>query len=261
MTIDTIAITGSTDFSYTFTGSSSIPVGTSRNVLVSFLPTTSGSITGNLIITFEDGVESASVSLGGGGVYGSVAPSAHAFPFVFAGNNTTQNIQITNNGTVPLPVNSLAMGGAHASSFVILNETLSGTTLGISSSSTVTVQYVPSTSSASEVTLLGELKLVLDVAAGFPAGQYPAIDITGTTQKKPSAKLQFEASSGNWQDVTGPYDFGEVFNECNASGSSCGSVVDKTVKLRILNDYVASSNYGGDLVLSKFCFQSGSTYA
>ena len=165
-------------------------------VLVSFLPTTSGSITGNLTVTFEDGVESASVSLGGAGVYGSVAPSAHSFPFVYAGNNTTQNIQVTNNGTVSLPVVSLAMGGAHASSFVILDESLSGTTLGIGSSSTVTVQYVPSTSSASQVTLLGELKLVLDVASGFPAGQYPKIDINGTTQKKPSAKLQFETASG-----------------------------------------------------------------
>jgi hypothetical protein len=143
----TLAITGvsiSGDFSQTNTCGSSVAVGASCDISVTFEPTTSGTRTGTLTITDNANPTTQAVSLTGTGTGGpavSLSPASLTFASEAVGTGSTpQSFTLTNTGTSTLTMTSVAISGDFSQTNTC------GSSVGAGASCSVSVTFKPSAS-------------------------------------------------------------------------------------------------------------------
>jgi hypothetical protein len=143
----TLAITGvsiSGDFSQTNTCGSSVAVGASCDISVTFEPTASGTRTGTLTITDNANPTTQAVSLTGMGTGGpavSLSPASLTFASEAVGTGSTpQSFTLTNTGTSTLTMTSVAISGDFSQTNTC------GSSVGAGGSCSVSVTFKPSAS-------------------------------------------------------------------------------------------------------------------
>lgn len=144
----------SSDFLETDTcQSGSIAAGSSCTIAVSFRPTTTGAISGTMLIKANVYGGQLNVTLNGTGTTSgsmTVAPVSLTFGSV-AVNTTSAALQVmaTNSGTTSVAISSAVL----TTPFVLSSDSCSGTTLAASSSCQMKVEFAPTTSGAASGTL------------------------------------------------------------------------------------------------------------
>lgn len=187
--IATIELTGSSDFTYEMEGENLIEDGASRQINISFLPTSLGTINGSMNIAFEGGVAPESLDLVGTGAYGALSGEDVDFGFVFVGNQAAQDLVLTNTSEFDLPISTLQIVGTHTSSFEVTGQTLEGTTLTAGASSTVSIRFTPDSLSATQTNLAADLKININAGPNYPDVGHPRVSLGGTTQLPPEVEL------------------------------------------------------------------------
>jgi hypothetical protein len=139
LNIASIEVTG--DFARTTTCGTTLETRANCNISVSFSPTALGARSGTLVITSDSLNSPISIALSGTGVASpAVTLSKTALSFVStgaAGTNLVQTVTLTNSGTAPLNLTSIAASG----DFSVDNNCGAG--LGAGGSCTLTVTFRP----------------------------------------------------------------------------------------------------------------------
>ena len=145
-----------------------LAAGQSATMSVTFSPSASENITGNITIMSSQGA-SAVVSVSGTGVQPAltVTPSSASFGNVTVGSPATQSIQVANSGTGSLTISQVSVGGTGFS----LGTLTLPITLTAGKSTTFNVQFAPASAGAAT----GSVTIVSN-APNSPA----AIALTGT---------------------------------------------------------------------------------
>jgi hypothetical protein len=140
MSITSIAVNN--DFSQTNNCGSSLAVGGSCVITVTFTPTVVWSRGGSVLITDNSYTGSTQVILltgmGNSGANGTLSPATLSFGKVNIGTNSaTKNVTLTNTGTAALNINSIIATGDYEQTNTC------GPTLNVGSSCTVSVTFTP----------------------------------------------------------------------------------------------------------------------
>lgn len=128
-----------------------IAIGGTCTITVSFTPTSTGTITGNIVIE-SDAINEPSISMEGVGINLDLSPNASLstteldFDIQLIGTSSEpHSITITNTGSSPLDVDSVLFSGDHPSSY-FLTDTCSNTSVGIDKSCIIEVTFTPTVS-------------------------------------------------------------------------------------------------------------------
>jgi hypothetical protein len=123
----------------------SIPVGQSITVKIQFAPTTTGAISGSIVITSTAANPTLTIPLSGSGVTTqaqlTISPSPVAFNSVNVGSNSTQTVTLTNAGNAALNITGVSITGTGYT----MNLT-APTTISAGANSKFTVTFTPTSS-------------------------------------------------------------------------------------------------------------------
>jgi hypothetical protein len=166
------------------TCTTSLPVGSSCTLSVSFKPTATGVQTATISATDNAAGSPQSVTLSGtGGTASSstltLTPASITFPATISGTTSdAQLVTLTNSGTTAITFSSILLGGTNPTSFIELSNC--GTSLAANTSCTLYVAFKPTTTGA-----LSSKVTITDNAAGSPQ----SVTLIGTGTTAPSVKL------------------------------------------------------------------------
>ena len=180
LTITSIAVTGtnSSDFTDTNTcpaSSATLAAGASCTISVTFTPTATGSRTAGVSITDDAAGSPQSVSLTGTGVVAAVTLSPFTLTFtgqLITTTSAAQTVTLTNSGTAPLTISSIALSGANIGDFSESNTCPApSATLAAGANCTISVVFKPTVTGNRVASVT-----VTDNANGSPQ----SISLTGT---------------------------------------------------------------------------------
>ena len=180
LTITSIAITGtnSGDFAETNTcpaSNATLATGANCTISVTFKPTATGNRTGSVSITDNAAGSPQSVALTGTGVEPMVtlAPASLTFAGqLITTTSTAQGVTLTNTGTAPLTISSIAITGTNGGDFAETNNCPASTSsLAVGAKCTINVTFTP-TATASRAASVS----ITDNAPGSPQ----SVSLTGT---------------------------------------------------------------------------------
>jgi archaellum component FlaF (FlaF/FlaG flagellin family) len=185
LSISSIALSGTnaSDFAQTNTcpsGSSTLAAGSSCTISVTFTPGANGARSASLTFTDNAAGSPQSVALSGTGASAAPVVSLSPTSVNFGNQNVgsasaAQAVTLTNSGTTPLSISSIALTGTNASDFAQTNTCPTGSSqLSASSSCTISVTFTPGASGARSASLT-----FTDNASDSP--QSLALAGTGTT--------------------------------------------------------------------------------
>jgi len=165
-------ITISSQFSQSNNCGSSVPVGSSCTITVTFNPTKPNTITGTLSVTDNGPGSPQTIALSGTGTYVILSPAVLNFGTVTVGQSSApQTSTFTNTAKFNLPIKSLSITGTDPSDFSEKNTC--GSTVDAGASCTITVTFKPLTTGA----------LSADVSISDGGGGSPqTVALTGTGQ-------------------------------------------------------------------------------
>jgi hypothetical protein len=233
-TLDITAISIYGSFSQTNTCGSTLAVGKSCTVTVTFTPQATGSLSGSLTFTNNGLPSFEKVTLSGTGIAGTPTASPASLTFanqVVQTTSTAQNVTLTNTGTAALTITSISVYGNFAESATC------GSTLAVGASCTISVTFTPKTSgsltgtltvhtngspASAPVTLSGTG--VAPVASASPSSLTFANQVVNTTSPGQVVTLTNAGTSSLSITAISIYgSFGET-NNCGltlAAGASC----------------------------------------
>jgi hypothetical protein len=187
LTTGGIQIGGTNASSYADTTAcgTSLAVGASCTISVTFAPTTTGVLTASLSVADNAAGSPQAVSLTGTGASGTsgpvatLSPTSLVFPSTVTGTaSEEQVVTLKNTGTGTLTIGSIALTGTNPTSFVDL--TSCGATLASGASCAIYVAFDPTKTGALSASLA-----LTDNAAGSPQ----KLALSGTGTSAPSVKL------------------------------------------------------------------------
>lgn len=187
LTLSSETITGTDATSFlksATTCGSSLAAGASCTVSVEFKPAATGSLTAELSVADSASGSPQTVSLTGTGTASStptvtLTPTSIAFAETVVGiTSEAQVVTLKNTGSVAATIDSIALGGTNASSFLEIGNC--GNSLAAGASCSIYVAFKPTAAAA----LSGTLS-VTDNATGSPQ----KLTLTGTGTAAPSVKL------------------------------------------------------------------------
>ncbi|BBI99716.1 hypothetical protein FGKAn22_14090 [Ferrigenium kumadai] len=151
----TIGGTNYLNFTQTSNCGTSLPVGASCTINVSFAPIAAGAMTATLNVADGAGVQMLALNGTGGVQSASLTP---ATPLVFAAQQTgttsaAQVATLTNSSTLPLSVSSIAITGVDAADFAQNNNCGTSVAAGATGSCTISVTFKPAIAGAKSATL------------------------------------------------------------------------------------------------------------
>ena len=168
LTISSIAVTGtnSSDFNQTDTCGTSVAASASCTINVTFTPSATGARSASVVITDNAANSPQTVSLTGTGTAGTtsvtLSPTSLTFSNQIVGSSsTTQAVTLTNGGTAPLSIISIAVTGANSGDFTQTDTC--GSSVAASGSCTISVTFKPSATGARSASVT-----VTDNAANSP---------------------------------------------------------------------------------------------
>ena len=237
LTITSVAISGTdpSDFAETNNCGSSVGVGASCTISVTFTPAASGSLTAALSITDNATGSPQSVTLtgtgassGGTGGTGTSSPAAGLSPSSLTFGNqamaitsSAQTITLTNSGTAALSMSGITFTGTNAADFAEVADTCSGS-VAAGANCTIGVTFTPSLASSETATLS-----VSDNAASSPQ----AVSLSGTGI--PDVILSWTASTSSgiagYNIYRGTTSGGESSTPLNSSPIAGTSFTDTSV--------------------------------
>jgi hypothetical protein len=186
LSISSIALTGTntSQFIYgTTTACTTIAVNGTCTFRVRFNPTVTGAASAAITITDNAAGSPHAIALTGTGVgTPAVSLSATTVPFGSEAINTesaAQVVTLTNTGTSPLSISSIALTGANTSQFVY-GTTTACTTVAVNGTCTFRVRFNPTVAGAASAAIT-----ITDNAAGSPH----AIALSGTGVGVPAVSL------------------------------------------------------------------------
>ncbi|MGB9477717.1 MAG: choice-of-anchor D domain-containing protein [Candidatus Acidiferrum sp.] len=136
-----VSIAASTNFTEANTCGTSVAAGKNCTISITFVPTATGTLTGSVTITDSLGTQTISLS-GTGAAPITISPASHAFGSVALGSTSAvETLTVTNKGT------AAASLSIDSSSAAFPDANSCGTSLAGSSSCTVSVTFVPGTTS------------------------------------------------------------------------------------------------------------------
>ncbi len=179
------------DFAPSFAGGTTCPTpgagssagvapGATCVVTVTYTPSTLGPVSGLLNMTFcpansDTCTTTSNVSLTADGVHAetlTLNPTALSFTSTALGTTSeTQTVTLTN-GSEPMSINQLSLGGTAPTDFWIANDGCSGGDLAVGASCTFDVRFAPS--------LTGTRTATVAVLGGTLGNPYPTLTLTGT---------------------------------------------------------------------------------
>jgi hypothetical protein len=252
LTISSIVLGGTNPGDFTMSACSTtnpLAAYSNCNVNVTFTPTAAGARTATVTITYTGAAGSPQViTLSGMGVATGqaleIGPAAIAFPPQVI---TTQSalepyVLLTNTGTSPVTINSVALSGADAADFTLSNECpLSPGTLSqgpLNNTCNVYVSFTPAAAGARTATLT-----VTD-SAGSPT----AIALTGTGV----AETKLLAVTPTTL-VFGPQVTGTTSTEQYITVTNTGNFAVTFTNVTITTNYALANNCTGSLVPNSSC--------
>jgi len=176
LTISSIAITGtnSGDYSQTNTCGSSVAAGANCSISVTFKPTATGSRTASVSLTDNAAGSPQSISLTGTGVVAAVTLSPLTLTFtgqLITTASAPQTVMLTNSGTAPLTISSIAISGTSSGDFSETNTCPApAATLATGANCTISVMFKPTTTGNRVASVT-----VTDSASGGPQ----SVSLTG----------------------------------------------------------------------------------
>jgi hypothetical protein len=149
MNISSLTLTGANagDFAQTNTCGSSLAVGASCTISVTFKPSASGNRTASVSITDNAPGSPQAVSLSGTGTAPATSLSATSLTFASQSVSTTsaaQTVTLSNTGGAALSITSLAITGTNAGDFAQTNTC--GSSVAAGASCTISVTFTPTAS-------------------------------------------------------------------------------------------------------------------
>jgi hypothetical protein len=168
----TSATASGTGFSLTGLGAQTINAGASVTFAAKFLPTSTGSVTGNISISSNAPGSPATITLSGTGVQGQLTanPSSASFGTVVMGNSNSQTINLTNGGSAAISISQTTASGA---GFSVTGLPTLPMTINAGSSKTFNAVFAPTGSGS----VTGSISLV----SNAPNSPF-AISLSGTGQ-------------------------------------------------------------------------------
>lgn len=157
-------------------------------VLVTFTPAAAGTRTASLTITDNGTPGMQVIPLSGTGLAPAPAvttPSSVSFTTITQGTSTTENVTVTNSGTLPLHISSIALGGADPGDFSFATQTCTSA-IAAGASCTITVTFAPLAPGVRTASLL-----LTDDAPNSPQA------ITQSGNAVPAATIGAASSGGN----------------------------------------------------------------
>ena len=147
LTISGLSFTGTnaTQFKQTNNCGTTVNIGLSCTITVTFAPTRSGPLSATLNLSDNAPSRVQTVLLTGTGLQPAVSltPATYNFGNVMVGQTSAYGFTLTNTGTAPLAITSVALGGVNPAQFKQSNNC--GTTVNIGQSCTITVTFAPTT--------------------------------------------------------------------------------------------------------------------
>jgi hypothetical protein len=184
LAITSIAVTGTDASSFVFANScgTSVAAGANCTIHGHFTPATTGALTAAITITDNASNSPQSISLSGNGAT-PPAVSLSASSLSFAGErvgvtSASQSVTLTNTGTGPLVITSIAVTGTDASSFVFSNSC--GTSVAAGANCAIHGHFTPATTGALTAAIT-----ITDNASGSPQ----SISLSGTGLTPPAVSL------------------------------------------------------------------------
>src|SRR6266702_230632 len=246
LSINSIALTGTNaaDFAQSNTcpsGSNTLAAGSSCTISLTFTPGASGARSANLTFTDNAAGSPQAVALSGTGVIAAPAVSLNPTSVSFGNqkvgiDSTAQTVTLTNSGTTPLSISSIALTGTNAADFAQTNTCPASTnTLAAGSSCTISLTFTPGASGTRSANLT-----LTDNAADSP--QVVALTGTGIT-----ATTYFSEGfdSGNLNAWTLP------------SSDSTGSAAVQSTVVNSGSDALALNNASGQYAYVYTALPSG----
>ena len=155
LAITSIAVTAG--FGETNNCGSTLAADSSCTISVTFMPASSGTVSGALTVSDSAAGSPQTIGLTGTGVSPSVSLSATSLNFGSQILNTTsttpQMVTLTNTGTAALSVDSITLTGANSSDFSLTSKSPCGASVGAGGSCTISVNFKPSASGPQSATL------------------------------------------------------------------------------------------------------------
>jgi len=177
LTISSISFTGSNaaDFSQTNTCGTTVAGGASCMISITFTPAASGGASATLSVSDNATGSPQTLGITGNGVSPSVSLSPTTLNFgsqiVGTRSATPQTVTVTNTGNANLTVNSIAVSGANASEFSLLQKSPCGASIGAGASCSIQLNFKPQGDGPRSATLS-----ISDNAPGSPQ----TVDLSGT---------------------------------------------------------------------------------
>lgn len=144
------------DFSFGPNDLGYIQPGENATISINFVPVSAGAKSGKLSIYSEDSDEKLiEVNLNGTGIAVPdilVQPTSHSYGSVSVGDSATQSFALRNVGTADLNIQAPTLVGTDASHFAVTNGN-GATTLSMGETSTVAVDFTPTSSGTKNATL------------------------------------------------------------------------------------------------------------
>ncbi len=172
LNISNIAVSGSYSESDNCTSNNPIPAGGSCTMNVSFAPTTSGTLTGQVTVSDDASGGSQVLNMTGVGSAPAVtlSPTSLKFAALTGYSSTAKTVKLTNSGVGPLTIGSIAASGDYSET----DNCTSGNGLASGASCTISVTFSP--------TVTGSVAGVITISDNGVNGSPHRIPLSGTGQ-------------------------------------------------------------------------------
>lgn len=237
------SITVSAQFTLSQNCGTGLKVGGSCTLTVSFAPTTTGTITGEVTVADSATGSPQTAGLTGSGINGAPAvtlsPTSLTFPTqVVHTSSPVQNVTLTNSGSGILDLTSFTITGTNSGDFSQTNTC--GATLAAGASCTISVTFDPLAKNGRTASLS-----IADNATGSP--QTVALTGTGTIVQFSSSTLNFGSQS------TGVTSTPQTVTVTNASTTNGIANVVITVTGTNPGDFAQTNNCGTSIGVKATC--------
>jgi hypothetical protein len=244
VSISSIALSGTNASSFVFANScgTSLAAGANCSIHGHFAPTAGSALSATITITDNAGNSPQTIELGGTGVEPPILLSATSLSFgsVFVGSSSgSQSVTLTNPGTAPLSVTSIAVTGTDASSFVFANTC--GTSVAAGTSCTIHGHFAPAAGGALTASIT-----ITDNASTSPQ----AIALSGTGVVPPVTLSATSLSFGS-VDV-GSSSFSQSVTVTN-TGTAAVAITSITVAGTNASSFVFANTCGTSLAIGVNC--------
>lgn len=169
-----------------------VAAGSSCTIGVGFTPAAAGPRTATLTVTHNAAGGSSTSALSGSGValspQASVSPAALSFTQTVNTTSAAQTVTLSNPGTAPLTIGTLAVSGAQAAEFQIASggTCTAGASVAASGSCTVRITFAPTATGARSASLA-----ITHDASGSPT----SVSLAGTGTAAPQPSISVDATA------------------------------------------------------------------